>query len=182
MADGVIDAQRCGRPQGIADAPAAKVFAGALADGLGPRCGAHPAVLFNHTAIDASLPELDGQRLPDRTGTNLDAIDSVFPGIEASLKDGSADFYIGPVIDDVPKERGNIRNYLILYSTRTARVAFYTRRRCAAGQRGELEQLCRYVTCPAIAMSGSVSTTRSRWCTVRHPHPIPTLDKQPTPW
>ena len=31
----------------------------------------------------------------------LDVIDSVFPGIESSLRDGSTDFYIGPMVDDV---------------------------------------------------------------------------------
>jgi LysR family transcriptional regulator, regulator of abg operon len=40
-------------------------------------------------------------RYPDVT---LNVIDSVFPGIEASLKDGSTDFYMGPVMDDVPAE------------------------------------------------------------------------------
>ena len=40
-------------------------------------------------------------RYPDVT---LDVMDSVFPRIESSLKDGSTDFYIGPVVDDVPAE------------------------------------------------------------------------------
>ncbi len=40
-------------------------------------------------------------RYPDVT---LDVIDSVFPGMAPSLKDGTADFYIGPVVDDMPED------------------------------------------------------------------------------
>ena len=42
-------------------------------------------------------------RYPDVT---LDIIDTVFPGIEASLKDGTVDFYIGPVPEQLPGELG----------------------------------------------------------------------------
>ncbi len=40
-------------------------------------------------------------RYPDVT---LDIIDTVFPGIESSLRDGSTDFYIGPVVEAMPTE------------------------------------------------------------------------------
>lgn len=50
------------------------------------------------------MPEAMRQFRLRYPNVTLDVIDSVFPGIEASLKDGSADFYIGPVVDDVPEE------------------------------------------------------------------------------
>ncbi|MBI2726508.1 MAG: LysR family transcriptional regulator [Polaromonas sp.] len=35
---------------------------------------------------------------------SLDVIDTVFPGIESSLKEGTTDFYVGPVVENVPSE------------------------------------------------------------------------------
>ncbi|MDB5847389.1 MAG: lysR [Rhodoferax sp.] len=43
------------------------------------------------------------QRYPD---VSLDIIDTLYPGAEAALKDGSIDFYVGPVIDHVPQGLG----------------------------------------------------------------------------
>jgi len=41
------------------------------------------------------------QRFPD---VKLDIIDTVYPGIEASLRDGSVDFYVGPAPTDAPSD------------------------------------------------------------------------------
>lgn len=43
------------------------------------------------------------QRYPDVT---LDIVDTLYPGAEAALKDGSIDFYVGPVIESLPPGLG----------------------------------------------------------------------------
>lgn len=50
------------------------------------------------------MPEALQQFRMRYPNVTLNIIDSVFPGIVSSLKDGTTDFYIGPVGEDVPAE------------------------------------------------------------------------------